>query len=34
MDDASSYEEYDSPVEEEGGKATGSDSDNDVGSFY
>ena len=36
LEDASSYEEYDSPVEEEGGgKADGSNSDSDdVGSFY
>lgn len=34
LEDASSYEEYDSPVEEEGGKATGSDSDEDGGSLY
>lgn len=34
FDDASSYEEYDVEVEEEGGKKSGSDSDDDVGSFY
>ena len=34
LGDASSYEEYDSPVEEGGAKGSNSDSDSDGGGFY